>query len=57
MNGHQRHSGRQAPGLNTRRPTMNTTTTYDARYDLPTPLFDEDGSGACHPSDENETGP
>ena len=29
----------------------------DARYDLPTPLLDEDGGGDCYPSDENETGP
>ncbi len=29
----------------------------DARYDLPTPLLDEDGGGDVYPSDENETGP
>ena len=29
----------------------------DAGYDLPTPLFDEDGGGDFYPTDENETGP
>lgn len=27
------------------------------RYDLPTPLFDEEGGGDYYPTDENETGP
>lgn len=47
---------------------MNTTQTHDlasslfsgrgdARYDLPTPLFDEGGGGDCYPNDENEVGP
>lgn len=45
---------------------MNTTQTYeassllgrsDARHDLPTPLFDDDGSAGNYPTDDTETGP
>ena len=45
---------------------MNTTQLHEAsslvdqlagRYDLPTPLFDEEGGGDYYPSDENEVDP
>ncbi len=29
----------------------------DARYDLPTPLLDEEGGGDYYPSDEDEVDP
>ncbi len=45
---------------------MNTTQLHDTSflgqlpgsdYDLPTPLFDEEGGGDFYPSDENEVDP